>query len=337
MLICQECNGRFVQITNTHLKNHNLTLSEYEIKYPNALLCVDKSEHFDEYRVSHGSWNKAVTKTEYPQLAKTADCKRKISEKLSGKAFSEEHKKALRLNHRTKRDKEIIEKKEKREREKTERQRIRLIRKMMKILRKMGQQRFYEYKNEIISIPCLCKCGGVIEGQRKDIKHRKYLHGHRAKGMPRSELTKQKVSESLKADYKKNGTRLSWNIGLTAEEDPRIPCKERTSNWRGGISFELYPIEFSSFLKKRVRRRDGYRCRECEVSETELGYKLHVHHIDYDKQNIALNNLISLCRPCHMKTSFERNDWTNYFKQIVEVPPENGLSGILDTLIGINE
>ena len=30
------------------------------------------------------------------------------------------------------------------------------------------------------------------------------------------------------------------------------------------------------------------------------------------------NNLVSLCRKCHIKTNFNRKKWTKYFKEIVK-------------------
>jgi len=91
------------------------------------------------------------------------------------------------------------------------------------------------------------------------------------------------------------------------------------SGWRGGKSFELYGTGFNEKLKEKIRGRDNYKCRECEYTENRLGYKLSVHHIDYDKKNNKKNNLISLCRQCHSKTNFNRNDWINYFKRSVDV------------------
>ena len=85
--------------------------------------------------------------------------------------------------------------------------------------------------------------------------------------------------------------------------------------WQGGKSFEPYPIEFNNRLKKQIRERDNHTCQECNYTEKQLGYKLHIHHIDYDKNNCNENNLISLCRSCHTKTNYKRNDWTEYYKQ----------------------
>jgi hypothetical protein len=45
------------------------------------------------------------------------------------------------------------------------------------------------------------------------------------------------------------------------------------------------------------------------------GYKLPVHHIDYDKKNNVPLNLISLCKSCHSKTGYNRDNWIVYYQQ----------------------
>lgn len=85
-------------------------------------------------------------------------------------------------------------------------------------------------------------------------------------------------------------------------------------NWLGGLSFEPYGIEFNNKLKQQIRDRDKHTCQECGFNEEKLDRKLSIHHIDYNKKNNNQNNLISLCRSCHMQTNFKREDWTNYFQ-----------------------
>ena len=89
---------------------------------------------------------------------------------------------------------------------------------------------------------------------------------------------------------------------------------ENHYNWKDGKSFEQYGIEFTSELKKQIRKRDSYRCQECGIQEGELDYRLHIHHIDYDKKNNDPDNLMALCRGCHVKTNFTRKHWTAYFE-----------------------
>lgn len=87
--------------------------------------------------------------------------------------------------------------------------------------------------------------------------------------------------------------------------------------WKGGISKEPYGIEFSNLLRERIRRRDKFTCQECGFIQNQLGYKLIVHHIDFNKKNNHPSNLISLCRSCHAQTNYNRNDWIEYFQNKV--------------------
>lgn len=100
-----------------------------------------------------------------------------------------------------------------------------------------------------------------------------------------------------------------------------IFAREKHPNWKDGKSFEPYGIEFNRILKEQIRKRDSYRCQECFRHQDELygksgrKYKLHVHHIDYNKKNNENSNLISLCRNCHLQTNFNREDWIKYYKE----------------------
>jgi hypothetical protein len=85
-------------------------------------------------------------------------------------------------------------------------------------------------------------------------------------------------------------------------------------NWQGGITIEKYPIDWNDTLKESIRQRDNYVCQECGIHQDELKFKIDIHHIDYDKNNLDTKNLISLCRYCHIKTNTNRDYWTNYFK-----------------------
>lgn len=85
---------------------------------------------------------------------------------------------------------------------------------------------------------------------------------------------------------------------------------DKHPNWIGGISFEPYCQKFNEQLKEMVRERDDRTCQLCNVKEN--GVKLSVHHIHYDKPNCE-PDLISLCRSCHAKTSFNRNYYEGLF------------------------
>lgn len=76
-----------------------------------------------------------------------------------------------------------------------------------------------------------------------------------------------------------------------------------------------YPKEFNDKLKKLIKLRDNFICQLCE--EEILPSLLHIHHIDYNKDNCKTDNLISLCSSCHPKTNFNREQWKYYFKDLL--------------------
>lgn len=86
--------------------------------------------------------------------------------------------------------------------------------------------------------------------------------------------------------------------------------------WINGCSFEPYLPTFNQQLKSKIRVRDNFICQLCGIPELECNRKLDIHHIDYDKQNNNLNNLLSLCRSCNSKVNFNRKKWQQYFLQI---------------------
>lgn len=63
--------------------------------------------------------------------------------------------------------------------------------------------------------------------------------------------------------------------------------------------------------KENIRIRDNYECQLCSIKQTDSYQKLHVHHIDFNKANHSEENLIALCKPCHMRIhgKHTRNIW----------------------------
>ena len=86
-------------------------------------------------------------------------------------------------------------------------------------------------------------------------------------------------------------------------------------NWRGGISFLPYTFEYNQELKYAIRLREKFKCYICKTLEKELFENLCIHHIDYDKTNNNPQNLVALCRKCHLKTNGNRKYWIEYFTQ----------------------
>ena len=87
------------------------------------------------------------------------------------------------------------------------------------------------------------------------------------------------------------------------------------SNWQGGKSFEPYGIEFNRELKAVIRKRDNNCCRLC--GKRKYKRERDVHHIDYNKQNNDINNLITLCVLCHTKTNYDRKRYRLLFQKMI--------------------
>lgn len=60
-----------------------------------------------------------------------------------------------------------------------------------------------------------------------------------------------------------------------------------------------YGPGFTAKVKEKVKERDGYRCQQCGNDGSAV--RLCVHHIDEDKGNNELNNLLTYCSECHGK------------------------------------
>lgn len=100
-------------------------------------------------------------------------------------------------------------------------------------------------------------------------------------------------------------------------QDPAWKAKisgPHNGQWQGGISFEPYSPEFNQTLKQKIRERDGHVCQHCHIPEN--GIRLCVHHVDYNKNNNAPNNLISLCKHCHLVTNSNRPHWKSFFRSV---------------------
>lgn len=137
------------------------------------------------------------------------------------------------------------------------------------------------------------------------------------KGIPQTEETRQKISVSNMGKSRGKGKKFTEEHIQKLREASTGKTGELASNWQGGISDNPYPQEFNKQLKNFILKRDNYICQNpnCE-HKTNI---LDCHHIDYDKQNNSLDNFITLCDSCHMKTNGKnkRQYFTEYYKNIL--------------------
>jgi len=87
------------------------------------------------------------------------------------------------------------------------------------------------------------------------------------------------------------------------------------SNWKGGISCEPYcDIWLGKDFKESIKDRDGYKCLNPYCFDR--GARLSIHHIDYDKKNCELDNLITLCNSCNSMANKDRS-WHKYWYRVI--------------------
>jgi len=130
-------------------------------------------------------------------------------------------------------------------------------------------------------------------------------------GKKHSEKVKIKISLGCRG-------KKAWNKGIkqtikAIKLNSESHLGSKNAAWRGGISIGKYSVDWTRTLRIAVRERDKYTCKICGEKQGDVTY--HVHHIDYDKKNCNLDNLITLCGNCHRKTNHNRDYWIGYFNK----------------------
>ncbi len=140
-------------------------------------------------------------------------------------------------------------------------------------------------------------------------KCRNIAIGKKHKGKTLSEASKTKISLAKKGKKLSHEHRTLIGKGVS---------RERNSKWKDGRSFLKvgaadYNFEFTCTLKETVRRRDNNMCQKCGTGKDMS--TLMIHHIDMNKKNNDMMNLVTVCHSCHSKihcgsieNSFNLND-----------------------------
>ncbi len=134
--------------------------------------------------------------------------------------------------------------------------------------------------------------------------------------------------------------KIKIGIGVSKRwEDPeykRLHSGENCSGWKGGVSFAPYCPKFNESKKEEIRNKYNRKCIICGKSECnniiDSGInrgkikKLHVHHVDYNKNQGCSGHvwkLTPLCMSCHGKTtSGNRQFWENKICEILKLNGE---------------
>ena len=140
----------------------------------------------------------------------------------------------------------------------------------------------------------------------------------------RTNMVKAHTGKKQTAEHRRKKSESAKKVGVGKWMKGR--GGEISNLWKGGISFNPYPIDWTDILRESIRKRDSYACQLCGVCQDELNYKLHCHHIDYDKDNLDPNNLISLCRNCHLDTNSDRDYWKSYLSAFMRDNINNKLN-----------
>lgn len=181
-----------------------------------------------------------------------------------------------------------------------------------------------------ISVPC-AQCGKILKRQRCAVENRskRFFCNAKCRGRWQSENIRGENHPNwtritvLKCDYcgKKN-TRPRWwakreqkyhfcNSQCMGNHYKSLTGNARY-NWRGGRAYYYGPDWLEQ--SEKARKRDGHRCRHCDIKQEKVSRKLDVHHIkpfnsfgyvpdknENHKRANALTNLITLCSACHRK------------------------------------
>jgi|TARA_Y100000034_G_scaffold131222_1_gene191502 predicted nucleic acid-binding Zn ribbon protein len=126
-------------------------------------------------------------------------------------------------------------------------------------------------------------------------KCRNIAIGNSRRGKPLTDAQKQKQSESMSGRTLTHEHRAKIGRGVAGS---------RNSKWIDGRSFEKegaadYNFEFTSTLRTTVKRRDNHKCRKCNHDGSK--FLLHVHHVDMNKENNLVENLVTVCGSCHSR------------------------------------
>lgn len=110
----------------------------------------------------------------------------------------------------------------------------------------------------------------------------------------------------VEVEQMKQGPFCSWACHGVWVRENKARAGKNNPAWKGGYTSPNYGTDWKR-QRRLARKRDKHTCQDCGITEQEWGYKLDVHHIiaydlfDDPKEANCLDNLVTLCRKCHVK------------------------------------
>lgn len=137
-------------------------------------------------------------------------------------------------------------------------------------------------------------------------KHRPAKYCSRACSARRRKITQTKPCSVCFKPVTRQHKQFNARYRVYCSKDCEASARTGAAShlWRGGCGDKRgasWHIQ-----RNRARKRDGYCCQRCGLSETDYGRQLDVHHLkpfrlftDHVEAN-QLSNLLSVCFPCHV-------------------------------------
>lgn len=160
----------------------------------------------------------------------------------------------------------------------------------------------------------------IMTGRTLSEETRKKMSENR-KGKIKSEKTKQRMRKPKSELTKERMSKTRLGIRYS-EETIRRMSLSKYDVWYGGVKHHdtpQYCEKWTRNLRERVRVFFDYKCVSCGTAQN--GRKLHVHHVNYNKNTCCDDQprlLVALCTSCHISTNNHRKDWEKIYTDMIQ-------------------
>jgi len=104
-------------------------------------------------------------------------------------------------------------------------------------------------------------------------------------------------------------------------------CGSEHPLWNGGTSWEPYcRIWTDKQFKDFIKERDNFECQNDDCWKTSKN--LCIHHINYNKKDCDLYNLITICISCNTRANINRKYWEEYYKEVIKNNDKRSISNV---------